>query len=123
MKFRINTAILGSTGYTGIELIRLLNFHKKAEIKYLISKSNYGKKISDFYPGLIFKNYPKLVKFSQVDWKKIDVIFLCLPTGESKKIITKIPKNICVIDLSNDFRINSNANTAGLTGIAMEIGA
>ena len=41
MKFRINTAILGSTGYTGIELIRLLNFHKKVEIKYLISKSNY----------------------------------------------------------------------------------
>ena len=60
MKFRINAAILGSTGYTGIELIRLLSFHKKVEIKYLISKSNYGKKISDFYPGLNFKNYPKL---------------------------------------------------------------
>ena len=118
MKFRINAAILGSTGYTGIELIRLLSFHKKVEISYLISKSNYGKKISDFYPGLIFKNYPKLVKFSQVDWKKIDVIFLCLPTGESKKIITKIPKNICVIDLSNDFRINSLTNGKWIYGIA-----
>ena len=118
MKFRINTAILGSTGYTGIELIRLLNFHKKVEIKYLISKSNYGKKISDFYPGLNFKNYPKLVKFSQVDWKEIDVIFLCLPTGESKKIITKIPKNISVIDLSNDFRINSLTNGKWIYGIA-----
>ena len=40
MKFRVNVAILGSTGYTGIELIRLLNFHKKVEIKSLISKSN-----------------------------------------------------------------------------------
>ena len=89
MKFRINAAILGSTGYTGIELIRLLSFHKKVEIKYLISKSSYGKKISDFYPGLNFKNYPKLIKFTQVDWKEIDIIFLCLPTGESKKIITK----------------------------------
>jgi len=118
MKFRINTAILGSTGYTGIELIRLLNFHKKVEIKYLISKSNYGKKISDFYPGLNFKNYPKLVKFSQIDWKEIDVIFLCLPTGESKKIITKIPKNICVIDLSNDFRVNSLSNGKWIYGIA-----
>ena len=118
MKFRINTAILGSTGYTGIELIRLLNFHKKVEIKYLISKSNYGKKISDFYPGLNFKNYPKLVKFSEVDWKKIDIIFLCLPTGESKKIITKIPKNISVIDLSNDFRINSLTNGKWIYGIA-----
>ena len=118
MKFRINTAILGSTGYTGIELIRLLNFHKKVEIKYLISKSNYGKKISDFYPGLNFKNYPKLVKFSEVDWKEIDIIFLCLPTGESKKIITKIPKNISVIDLSNDFRINSLTNGKWIYGIA-----
>ena len=118
MKFRINTAILGSTGYTGIELIRLLNFHKKVEIKYLISKSNYGKKISDFYPGLNFKNYPKLVKFSQVDWKEIDVIFLCLPTGESKKIITKIPKNICVIDLSNDFRVSSLSKGEWLYGLA-----
>ena len=40
MKFRINAAILGSTGYTGIELIRLLSFHKKVEISYLISKTN-----------------------------------------------------------------------------------
>ena len=118
MKFRINTAILGSTGYTGIELIRLLNFHKKVEIKYLISKSNYGKKISDFYPGLNFKNYPKLVKFSEVDWKEIDIIFLCLPTGESKKIITKIPNNICVIDLSNDFRVNSLTNGKWIYGLA-----
>ena len=46
MKFRVNIAIFGATGYTGLELIRLLNFHKKAEIKYLISNSNYGKKIS-----------------------------------------------------------------------------
>ena len=118
MKFRINTAILGSTGYTGIELIRLLNFHTKVEIKYLISKSNYGKKISDFYPGLNFKNYPKLVKLTQVDWKEIDVIFLCLPTGESKKIITKIPKSICVIDLSNDFRVNSLTNGKWIYGLA-----
>ena len=90
MKFRINTAILGSTGYTGIELIRLLSFHKKVEIKKLISKSNYGKKISDFYPGLNFKFYPKLSKLSQLtkkDWEELDLVFLCLPTGESKKII------------------------------------
>ena len=85
MKFRLNAAIIGSTGYTGIELIRLLNFHKKVEIKYLISKNNYGKKISDYYPGLNPKNYPNLVKFSQVKWNDIDVLFLCLPSGESKK--------------------------------------
>ena len=118
MKFRVNVAILGSTGYTGIELIRLLNFHKKVEIKSLISKSNYGKKISDFYPGLNFKNYPKLIKFSQTDWKEIDLIFLCLPTGESKKIIKKIPKNISIIDLSNDFRVNSLSNGKWVYGIA-----
>ena len=118
MKYRVNAAIVGSTGYTGIELIRLLNFHKKVEIKYLVSKSNYGKKISDFYPGLNFKNYPKLVKFSQVNWKDVDVIFFCLPTGETKKIITKIPKNICLIDLSNDFRVNSLSKGKWIYGIA-----
>ena len=118
MKFRINAAIVGSTGYTGIELIRLLSFHKKAEIKYLISKSNFGKKISDYYPGLNFKNYPKLIKFSQVNWKEVDVIFLCLPSGESKKIISKIPNNICVIDLSNDFRVSSLSKSKWIYGIA-----
>tara|TARA_B100000029_G_scaffold196295_1_gene194368 strand:- start:9951 stop:10967 length:1017 start_codon:yes stop_codon:yes gene_type:complete len=118
VKFRINTAIVGSTGYTGIELIRLLRFHKKVEIKYLISKSNFGKKISDYYPGLNFKNYPKLIKFSQVNWEDVDVIFLCLPSGESKKIINKIPKNICVIDLSNDFRVNSLKKSKWIYGIA-----
>ena len=121
MKFRVNAAVVGSTGYTGIELIRLLNFHKKVEIKQLISKSNYGKKISDFYPGLNFKYYPRLVKLSQLtqeDWKELDVIFLCLPTGESKKIITKIPKNICVIDLSNDFRVSSLSKGEWLYGLA-----
>ena len=118
MKFRINTAIVGSTGYTGIELIRLLNFHKKVEIKYLISISKYGKKISDYYPALNFKSYPKLIKFSQVDWKEVDVIFLCLPSGKSKKIIRKIPKNICVIDLSNDFRVNSLTNGKWVYGLA-----
>ena len=118
MKFRINSAIVGSTGYTGIELIRLLNFHKKVEIKYLISKSNYGKKISNYYPGLNFKNYPKLIKFSQVNWNEIDIIFLCLPSGESKKIIKKIPKNICVIDLSSDFRLTSLITGKWIYGIA-----
>lgn len=107
MKFRINVAIFGATGYTGLELIRLLNFHKKAEIKYLISTSNYGKNISELYPGLNSVNYPKLIKFKEVNWKNIDVIFLCLPSGESKRIVKKIPKSIVIIDLSNDFRVNS----------------
>ena len=107
MKFRVNIAILGATGYTGLELIRLLNFHKKAEIKCLVSTHNYGKNISDFYPGLNLTNCSKLIKFERIVWKDLDVIFLCLPTGESKKIIKKIPKEIVIIDLSNDFRMQS----------------
>ena len=118
MKYRVNAAIVGSTGYTGIELIRLLNFHKKVEIKYLISKENYGKKISDFYQGLNFKNYPKLIKINKVNWGEIDVIFLCLPSGESKKIIKKIPRDIFIIDLSNDFRVSSLTSGNWKYGIA-----
>ena len=118
VKFRLNTAIIGSTGYTGIELVRLLSFHKKVEIKYLISDHNYGKKISDFHPALKYKNYPKLTKFSKTNWKDIDVIFLCQPSGESKKKINKIPKNIAVIDLSNDFRLNSLTKNTWVYGLA-----
>ena len=106
MKFRLNIAIFGATGYTGIELIRLLKFHKKVDIKYLISKKNFNKKVSDFYPALEFEKYSKLIKFSQVDWKDLDVIFLCLPTNESKKILKKIPKHVCIIDLSNDLIVS-----------------
>ena len=46
------------------------------------------------------------------------MIFLCLPTGESKKLIKKIPKNICVIDLSNDFRVNSLTKGKWVYGLA-----
>ena len=118
MKFRLNIAIFGATGYTGIELIRLLKFHKKVDIKYLISKKNFNKKISDFYPALEFEKYSKLIKFSQVDWKDLDVIFLCLPTNESKKILKKIPKHVCIIDLSNDFRLNSFSSNKWIYGLA-----
>ncbi len=118
VKFRLNVAIIGSTGYTGIELIRLLSFHKKVDIKYLISEHNYGKKIFDFYPALKYKNYPKLIKFSKINWKDIDLVFLCQPSGESKKKINKIPKNITIIDLSNDFRLNSLTKNTWIYGLA-----
>jgi N-acetyl-gamma-glutamyl-phosphate reductase len=103
-------AILGASGYTGLELIRLLSSHPHAEISVLAAESSAGKEISEIYPHLALYKLPKLIKIDEVDYKNIDVVFLCLPHGTTQEIALKIPKNKVVIDLSADFRLQNPAD-------------
>lgn len=105
---KIQVGIIGGAGYTGGELVRLLINHPFAEIKFIHSRSNAGKLVSTVHHDLIGEE----IKFAADLSNDIDILFLCLGHGESKKFLTenKIDANIKVIDLANDFRLQQNAS-------------
>jgi len=105
----IKAGIIGGAGYTGGELIRLLVNHPGVEISFIHSRSNAGKPVYTVHQDLIGDTD---LKFSGELNNDIDVLFLCLGHGESKKFLTenKIADEIKVIDLANDFRLAQNAN-------------
>ena len=77
---KLNVLVAGSTGYIGVQLIKLLIKHKYINIKYLCGSSSIGKKISD-YDSTIKKKLPLISKFNKSMLKEIDVIFTALPNG------------------------------------------
>ncbi|MBR1428893.1 MAG: N-acetyl-gamma-glutamyl-phosphate reductase [Rickettsiales bacterium] len=106
---KINAAVIGATGYTGYELVKILAHHPNVDIKYLSSRSNVGVKYTDIYPQLkhilseitcIEDNINKIAN-------EVDVIFLALPHGVSSSKINKdILNKTKIIDLSADFRLH-----------------
>jgi N-acetyl-gamma-glutamyl-phosphate reductase len=108
----IKAAIIGASGYTGAELIRILLNHKKVEISALVANSNAGQKIEQLYPHLVHYNLPDLKKIDEVDFTKINVVFGCLPHTTSQETFKKLlsdSKNshLKIIDLSADFRLEN----------------
>ena len=104
-----NVAVIGATGYTGLDLILILSRHPKIRIKNLCATKNLGKKIN-FFDKRIKKNLPRISSVNTINWNTIDLVFLSLPNGESQKIIKKNyfkNKKIKFIDLSADFRISN----------------
>jgi N-acetyl-gamma-glutamyl-phosphate reductase len=108
MKKTIRTGIIGGAGYTGGELIRLLMGHPCTEISFVHSKSNAGNKLYHVHEDLIGATE---LCFTDKWNQDIDVLFLCLGHGESMKFLQEnnIPKQINIIDLTNDFRLKENA--------------
>ena len=102
---KLNVLIAGSTGYIGIQLIKLLVKHKYIKIKYLCGNSSIGKKISNFDKSLSNKKLPKIVKFNKEYLNKIDIIFTALPNGEAQKISNYLKDKNVLIDLTADFRL------------------
>ena len=103
---KLNILVAGSTGYIGIELIKLLINHKKVNIKYLCGNSSIGKSISSYYDkSLKNKKLPKIIKFKEKLLDDVDIVFTALPNGEAQKISNKLRKHNTLIDLSADFRL------------------
>ena len=111
-KKKINIAVIGATGYTGLDLVYLLSKHPNASIKYLCATKKLGKHIS-YFDKRIKKKLPKISSINQIVWNKLNLVFLSLPNGEAQKLIKKIYNkylNIKFIDLSADFRIQNLNN-------------
>lgn len=109
MHNKINVAVIGATGYTGLDLVLMLSKHPKVKISYLCATKNLGKKIN-YFDKRINKKLPKISSTEKIQWGKIDLAFFSLPNGKAQKIIKQkysIYKNLNFIDLSADFRITS----------------
>lgn len=114
----INVGIIGGAGYTGGELIRLLINHPDTTISFIHSKSNAGNKIGSVHNDLeeeeiTFSGSEALERLKQSG--DIDVLFLCMGHGMSKKFIEEntIHDSIKIIDLANDFRLTKDAEING----------
>ncbi len=104
---KINIAIVGATGYVGLDLIKFLSKHPMVKIKYLCAQKKIGKKIQLFNKKLPNK-LPLISNLKSVNWHNVDILFTALPNGEAQLLTKKlINKNLKVIDLSADFRLTN----------------
>ena len=103
----IQVGIIGGAGYTAGELIRLILHHPKAEINFVYSTSNAGNKIYDVHQDLYGDTE---LKFIDSINSEVDILFLCLGHGNSTQFLKEnsFSKNTKIIDLSNDFRLESS---------------
>ena len=109
MQKKLNIAVIGATGYTGLDLVLMLSKHPKVQILNLCATKNLGKSIN-FFDNRIKKKLPNISSVKKINWKSLDLVFLSLPNGEAQSLIKKVYlKNINLkfIDLSADFRINN----------------
>jgi N-acetyl-gamma-glutamyl-phosphate reductase len=111
---KISVGIIGGAGYTGGELIRLLINHAWVEIAYVHSRSHAGKLVSLVHTDLLGDT---LLTFTDKISDAVDLVFLCLGHGESKKIIHELGAHIKIIDLSQDFRIENPAERSFVYGL------
>lgn len=100
-----NIAILGASGYTGAELIRLIATHGGMRIAALAANSKAGKTMAQVYPFLRHLDLPDLVTIDQIDWTGIDLCFCALPHKTSQEVISALPRDLQIVDLSADFRL------------------
>ena len=107
---KLNVLVAGSTGYIGVQLIKLLVKHKYIKIKYLCGNSSTGKKISNYDKSISLKKLPKIVKFNKKYLKEVDIIFTALPNGEAQIISKSLNNNNILIDLSADFRLQKSSD-------------
>lgn len=102
-------AIIGASGYTGAELIRLISTHPSFEIKALAANSKAGMSMASVFPHLRHLDLPDLVTWEKIDYDQIDLCFCALPHKTSQEVISKLPKTVKIVDLSADFRLRDPA--------------
>ncbi|VAW03371.1 N-acetyl-gamma-glutamyl-phosphate reductase [hydrothermal vent metagenome] len=98
-------AILGASGYTGAELVRLIATHPTMEIVALSANAKAGKAMAEVFPHLRHLDLPTLVKIEDIDFSGVDLCFCALPHATSQAVIKGLPKPLKIVDLSADFRL------------------
>ena len=104
---KIKIGIIGSAGYTGGELLRILIHHPHADIVFAHSGSNAGNNVSDVHTDLLGDTD---LRFSETYHHDVDVLFLCVGHGDARKFLeaNEIASHVKIIDLSQDYRLSSN---------------
>jgi len=109
---KIRVGIIGASGYTGADLIRLAAVHPQIKITALTANAHAGQSLGAVYPHLSALGLPDLVKTDDVDWSQTDAVFCGLPHGTSQEVISALPSHLKVIDLSADFRLRNTKTYA-----------
>lgn len=108
MSTKKKIGILGASGYTGADAVRLLARHPNAEITALTANTHAGKAMAEVFPHFFMLDLPKLVEWEKVDWSQLDAVFCGLPHGTTQDIIAAVlaaNPNIKILDMSADFRL------------------
>jgi N-acetyl-gamma-glutamyl-phosphate reductase len=109
MATRAKIGVLGASGYTGADAVRLLARHPRVEIAALTANTHAGKSMNEVFPHFFMLDLPPLVEWQKVDWTKLDAVYCGLPHGTTQEITSAVlaanPK-IKVIDMSADFRLH-----------------
>lgn len=102
----VKVAIVGASGYTGAELLRIMSVHPKAEVAELYARKNAGKKAGEVFPHLPKKYANMLLKDLESDSRDADTYFVCVPHGSAQPIVADLlSRGKKVVDLSADYRI------------------
>ena len=104
-----SVAILGASGYTGAELVRLIANHPDMTITALSGNSKAGMEMSAVYPHLRHLDLPVLTTIEDVNFSDIELVFCALPHATSQSVITALPDHLKIVDLSADFRLRDPA--------------
>ncbi|MEQ8964647.1 MAG: N-acetyl-gamma-glutamyl-phosphate reductase [Azospirillaceae bacterium] len=112
----IRIGILGASGYTGADLVRLLLRHRRARIVTMTADRHAGKPISAVFPHLVDHGLPDLVRVEDADWSACGVVFCALPHGTTQEIVARLPADLKVVDLSADFRLRDPETYAAWYG-------
>lgn len=115
---KVRVGILGASGYTGAELVRLLLRHPAVRIAALTAERQAGKPMAEVFPHLGGYGLPDLVKIDELHFDKLDVVFCALPHGTTQEIVAGLPHHLKVVDLSADFRLSDPAEYAEWYGHA-----
>ncbi|KIC29677.1 N-acetyl-gamma-glutamyl-phosphate reductase [Leisingera sp. ANG-M6] len=102
-------AILGASGYTGAELVRLIAQHPNIDIAALSADRKAGMTMAEVFPHLRHMELPVLCKIDEIDFAGIDLCFCALPHKTSQEVIAGLPKSLKIVDLSADFRLRDPA--------------
>lgn len=100
-----NIAILGASGYTGAELVRLIATHPGMQITALAANSKAGQSMGQVFPHLRHLDLPDLLTIEEIDFSDIDLCFCALPHKTSQEVIAALPRDLKIVDLSADFRL------------------
>lgn len=117
-------AILGASGYTGAELVRLIAIHPRLKITALTADRKAGMTMAEVFPHLGHLDLPPLQRIEDLDFTTLDLVFCALPHGATQELVSKLPDSVKVVDLSADFRLRDPAEYKkwyGLDHTALEL--
>jgi N-acetyl-gamma-glutamyl-phosphate reductase len=102
-------AILGASGYTGAELVRLIATHPGMRIVALSADRKAGMAMAEVFPFLRHLDLPGLRKIDEIDFASVDLCFCALPHATTQEVVARLPRDLKIVDLSADFRLRDPA--------------